>query len=112
MSLRSGCGRGVPAPAKRPGIRCRRRNARRSRPEPPRESAARTGGPGAPRAVIEAPAAPRPRYLPAASALRRIPSRAWWLACWLLLALLPFVTAPGEIIADSKLDLAVNPVGL
>ena len=62
--------------------------------------------------MIEAPAAPRPLHLPAASALRRIPSRAWWLACWLLLALLPFVTAPGEIIADSKLDLAVNPVGL
>jgi arabinofuranan 3-O-arabinosyltransferase len=33
------------------------------------------------------------------------------LACCLLLALLPFVTAPGNIIADSKLDLSVNPIG-
>jgi arabinofuranan 3-O-arabinosyltransferase len=29
----------------------------------------------------------------------------------LLLALLPFVTAPGEIIADTKLNLAVSPAG-
>jgi len=62
--------------------------------------------------VIDAPAASRPRFMPAAAAVRRIPPRAGWLACCLLLALLPFVTAPGEIIADSKLDLAVNPVGL
>ncbi len=61
--------------------------------------------------MIEAPAAARPTSSSDASALRRIPARAGWLACWLLLALLPFVTAPGQIIADSKLDLAVNPAG-
>ncbi len=62
--------------------------------------------------MIDAPAAPRPLDVPGMSAPRRFPPRAGWLACCLVLALLPFVTAPGEIIADSKLDLAVNPAGL
>ncbi len=39
----------------------------------------------------------------------RIRSRIRLLAFSLLLAVLPFVTAPGRIIADTKLDLAVNP---
>ena len=59
--------------------------------------------------MIGAPAAARPLDIPAGTALRRIPPWVGWLACCLLLALLPFVTAPGDIIADSKLDLAVNP---
>jgi len=33
------------------------------------------------------------------------------LACCLLLAALAFVTRPGNIIADTKLDLAINPAG-
>ena len=33
------------------------------------------------------------------------------LACCLLLAALPFATAPGDIIADTKFELAVNPGG-
>jgi arabinofuranan 3-O-arabinosyltransferase len=41
--------------------------------------------------------------------LRR--DRLWLLACCLLLALLPFATAPGDIIADTKFELAVNPAG-
>ena len=57
--------------------------------------------------MIGAPEAARPLDIPAA-AVRRIPPWAGWLACCLLLALLPFVTAPGDIIADSKLDLAVT----
>jgi arabinofuranan 3-O-arabinosyltransferase len=40
---------------------------------------------------------------------QRILSRAPWLACCLLLAVLPFVTAPGKIIADTKFELVVNP---
>jgi arabinofuranan 3-O-arabinosyltransferase len=35
----------------------------------------------------------------------------WLLACCVLLALLPFATAPGDIIADTKFELAVNPAG-
>jgi arabinofuranan 3-O-arabinosyltransferase len=33
------------------------------------------------------------------------------LACCLLLAVLPFATAPGDIISDTKFELAVNPAG-
>jgi arabinofuranan 3-O-arabinosyltransferase len=40
----------------------------------------------------------------------RISRRARLLAFCLLLELLPFVTAPGQMIADTKLDLTVNPV--
>ena len=62
--------------------------------------------------MIGAPAAARPIDAPAASGPRRmIPPWTILLACCLLLALLPFVTAPGDIIADSKLDLAINPIG-
>ena len=39
----------------------------------------------------------------------RVRSRIRLLAFSLLLVVLPFVTAPGKIIADTKLDLAVNP---
>jgi arabinofuranan 3-O-arabinosyltransferase len=42
---------------------------------------------------------------------RRIPPAAGLLAGCLLLVLLAFVTSPGDIIADSKLDLPVNPAG-
>jgi arabinofuranan 3-O-arabinosyltransferase len=41
----------------------------------------------------------------------RLRERIRLLAFCLLLALLPVVTAPGRIIADTKLDLAVNPAG-
>jgi arabinofuranan 3-O-arabinosyltransferase len=62
--------------------------------------------------VIGAPAAAPAVDAPAASGPRRLVSpAAVLLACCLLLALLPFLTAPGAIIADSKLDLAINPVG-
>jgi arabinofuranan 3-O-arabinosyltransferase len=40
----------------------------------------------------------------------RIGRRIRLLACCLLLELLPFVTAPGRVIADTKLDLTVDPV--
>src|SRR6516164_6395709 len=115
MSPRSGCEREFPAPAK-PRILCRTKNMKnlptwhRSRPEPQREDGvAHQDRPGTSRTVIGAPAAARPLDIPAGTALRRIPPWVGWLACCLLLALLPFVTAPGDIIADSKLDLAVNP---
>jgi arabinofuranan 3-O-arabinosyltransferase len=42
--------------------------------------------------------------------LRRLPSYPL-LACCLVLALLPFATAPGRIISDTKFELAVNPSG-
>ena len=42
--------------------------------------------------------------------LRRLPSYPL-LACCLVLTLLPFVTAPGRIISDTKFELAVNPSG-
>jgi arabinofuranan 3-O-arabinosyltransferase len=62
--------------------------------------------------MIGASAAARPTDAPAAPVPGRvIPPRTLLLACCLLLVLLPFVTAPGTIIADSKLDLAVNPIG-
>jgi arabinofuranan 3-O-arabinosyltransferase len=41
--------------------------------------------------------------------LRRAAPRLWLPACCVLLALLPFATAPGDIIADTKFELAVNP---
>jgi arabinofuranan 3-O-arabinosyltransferase len=46
-----------------------------------------------------------------AQAARRIAGRALTPGSCLLLALLPFITAPGEIIADTKLNLAVSPAG-
>ncbi|MGD0700601.1 MAG: alpha-(1-_3)-arabinofuranosyltransferase family protein [Trebonia sp.] len=62
--------------------------------------------------MIGAPPVARPIDAPVTSGLRRmITPRTVLIACCLLLALLPFVTAPGDIIADSKLDLAINPVG-
>jgi arabinofuranan 3-O-arabinosyltransferase len=50
------------------------------------------------------------------SAWRRWAGRVGWpraglLACCLLLIGLPFATAPGDIIADTKFELAVNPSG-
>jgi len=41
----------------------------------------------------------------------RIRGRVRLLAFCLLLAVLPFVTAPGRVIADTKLDLAIDPAG-
>src|ERR1700733_5395285 len=35
----------------------------------------------------------------------------WLIVCCLLLAVLAFATRPGNILADTKIDLAVNPVG-
>jgi len=61
--------------------------------------------------MIGAPAIASPVDIPAGPAPRRIPPRIGLAACCLLLTLLPFVSAPGNIIADSKLDLSVNPVG-
>jgi len=46
-----------------------------------------------------------------AQAARRIAGRALTPGICLLLALLPFITAPGQIIADTKLNLAVSPAG-
>jgi arabinofuranan 3-O-arabinosyltransferase len=44
-----------------------------------------------------------------------LPSRGWarayLLACCAVLVLLPLVTAPGDIIGDTKLNLAINPAG-
>jgi arabinofuranan 3-O-arabinosyltransferase len=37
--------------------------------------------------------------------------RCRWLACCLFLAAIPFTTAPGDIIADTKFELVVNPSG-
>jgi arabinofuranan 3-O-arabinosyltransferase len=46
-----------------------------------------------------------------AQAARRIAGRVLTPGICLLLALLPFITAPGQIIADTKLNLAVSPAG-
>src|SRR5580692_4117377 len=35
----------------------------------------------------------------------------WLIVCCLLLAVLAFPTRPGNILADTKIDLAVNPLG-
>ena len=60
--------------------------------------------------MIEAPEQRRAGPLPAAPAVdERIRERIRLVAFCLLLAVLPFVTAPGRIIADTKLDLAINP---
>jgi arabinofuranan 3-O-arabinosyltransferase len=67
--------------------------------------------------VIHAPALPpgttRPPPGPPAAGppSERIRGNIRLVAFGLLLAVLPFVTAPGRIIADTKLDLVVNPVG-
>ncbi|MGE5132590.1 MAG: alpha-(1-_3)-arabinofuranosyltransferase family protein [Gemmatimonadota bacterium] len=60
--------------------------------------------------MIEAPekTANEPR-LPAPDVDERLRHRIRLVAFSLLLMVLPFVTAPGNIIADTKLDLAVNP---
>jgi arabinofuranan 3-O-arabinosyltransferase len=60
--------------------------------------------------MIEAPErAARGGHPPAQAVDERVRSRIRLLAFSLLLMVLPFVTAPGRIIADTKLDLAVNP---
>ena len=38
-------------------------------------------------------------------------ARFGWLACGAALAAIPFATAPGNIIADTKFELAVSPAG-
>jgi arabinofuranan 3-O-arabinosyltransferase len=53
-------------------------------------------------------AGPRPRAAPAARPPVR--DRIRLVAVSLVLAVLPFVTAPGKIIADTKLDLAADPL--
>ena len=45
------------------------------------------------------------------AAWRRGVPRLWLLACGAALAALPFATAPGDIIADTKFELAVSPAG-
>ena len=40
---------------------------------------------------------------------QRAADRYRWLACSLLLMALPFATAPGDIISDTKFELVVNP---
>ena len=42
---------------------------------------------------------------------QRVVARFRWLACCLFLAAIPFATAPGDIIADTKFELVVNPSG-
>lgn len=42
---------------------------------------------------------------------QRVAVRSRWLACCLFLAAIPFATAPGDIIADTKFELVVNPSG-
>jgi arabinofuranan 3-O-arabinosyltransferase len=60
--------------------------------------------------MIEAPErATSGAHPPAQAVDERIRNRIRLLAFSLLLMVLPFVTAPGRIIADTKLDLAVNP---
>jgi arabinofuranan 3-O-arabinosyltransferase len=60
--------------------------------------------------MIEAPERATGGAVPPAQVVdERVRSRIRLLAFSLLLVVLPFVTAPGRIIADTKLDLAVNP---
>ena len=42
---------------------------------------------------------------------QRVVVRFRWLACCLFLAAIPFATAPGDIIADTKFELVINPAG-
>ena len=41
----------------------------------------------------------------------RIRRQLWMIVCILALTVLPFVDRPGKIIADTKLDLAITPIG-
>ena len=59
--------------------------------------------------MIEAPERAGRGTVPPQAMDERVRSRIRLLAFSLLLVALPFVTAPGKIIADTKLDLAVNP---
>ena len=89
----------------------RLRGGRLGRPWAP-GPAARLARPAAggrrPAAMIEAPVRPRDDVRPG-GAEERIRERIRVAAFCLLLTVLPFVTAPGNIISDTKLDLAVNP---
>ena len=64
------------------------------------------GAPSLLRGRVRAPTdvPPRARRLPLNPDTRRI------LACCLLLLAAPFLTAPGNLIADTKFDLAIAPV--
>src|ERR1700693_4258225 len=58
------------------------------------------------------PAVSEPHGLEVAGALDDRARRfLWMLACSLALTALTFVDRPGKIIADTKLDMAVNPIG-
>lgn len=70
--------------------------------------------------MIEAPEQPRfrahtPGLRQLDSACRALPGaiarQRWLIVCCLLLALLAFCSHPGRILADTKIDLAINPAG-
>src|SRR5215469_13754553 len=64
--------------------------------EAPRKAAAATRPPGLTRRRISAPLT-EPRY--------------WLVACCVVLVALAFASHPGQILADTKIDLAINPAG-
>jgi arabinofuranan 3-O-arabinosyltransferase len=48
---------------------------------------------------------------PVSSAGNQFKQRLWLVICCLALLVLAFLTRPGNIIADTKIDLAINPIG-
>ncbi|MCK2221047.1 alpha-(1-_3)-arabinofuranosyltransferase [Actinomadura sp. ATCC 31491] len=58
------------------------------------------------------PGTGRPRTAPRGTPLSEQTGRRWWLLlCCLGFGLLAFTTKPGHLISDTKMDLALNPVG-
>ena len=77
----------------------------RRRVQPPPESAGRSGdraGPGAPGGLGR-------RLRGLGHRIPFQPATRWLIGFCLLILALPFLTAPGQLISDTKLDLAVDP---
>ncbi|MFC4011453.1 alpha-(1-_3)-arabinofuranosyltransferase family protein [Nonomuraea purpurea] len=79
------------------------------RPEPPRSESSRSESSRSERTRPEVPAGERARVRPAVS--ERARQRWWLLVCCFGFGLLAFTTKPGHLISDTKMDLALNPVG-
>jgi arabinofuranan 3-O-arabinosyltransferase len=54
---------------------------------------------------------PPGRSEPTSTVDERLRHALWLVACCMLLAMLAFVTRPGNILADTKIDMAINPAG-
>src|SRR5262249_40536055 len=90
-----------------------RADRRRGAGAPRCDCAAQPAAGGGSPSMIDAP-----RHDPASARQPRLPARSplsdrsyWLIACCVVLVGLAFASHPGQILADTKIDLAINPAG-